>query len=125
MPEADLYVETKISSTGAPIFAQVSYSNPVPVTLSAPTPNGNVGTPLAVTGTTGNVALPAGAAVMISNIGTVLAFTTLGVGNTTTATTGGIPIAGGTSLTLGVGTNTFLAAITSSGTTTLNTAGIG
>lgn len=119
MAEADLY---QLNGT---VFQAASFSNPIPVALSAPVPNGHIGTPLAVTASTGNVALPAGAAVLISNIGSVMAFVALGIGNSTTATTGGIAIAGPGALTLGVGTSTYLAAITATGTTTLNTAGIG
>ncbi len=125
MPESDLFVQTEISSTGAPSFAPVGYANPVPVAAFAPAPNGHVGTPLAVTSSTGNVALPAGQAVLISNTGSVMAFLALGIGNTTTATTAGIAVPGPGQISFGVGANTYLAAITASGTTTLNTAGIG
>ena len=86
------------------------------------TPNGNTAT-LAVTNASGNVALPAGASVMVSNVGsTNTAYIALSVG-AGTATTAGIAIPAGGAVGLTVGSNTYINAITASSTTTLNIAG--
>lgn len=109
-------------------WVATSATNPQPVnaTVSASvsgfTPNGNVATPLAVTGTTGRVALPAGTSILISNPGATTAYVRLG-DVTVAATTSDIPVQAGGAVGLTVGANTHLAAITASSTTTINLAG--
>lgn len=76
---------------------------------------------LAVTGTTANVALPTSdATLIIQNVGAQNAFFNLGVGNGTTATTSNFSLPSGATISLGIGSNTYLAAITATGSTTLN-----
>lgn len=78
---------------------------------------------LSVTTTTANVALPAGAQDLITNTGTQAVYIALGVGAGTTATTSGFYIAAGGSVMLTVGSNTYIAAITATGTSSLQIAG--
>lgn len=128
--EADLYGLTGVGATGQPIFEPISPTNPLPVnatvsvsaSISGFTPNGNVAIPLAVTGTTARVALPAGASVLVSNPGSTAAYVRLG-DVTVAATTSDIPVPAGGAVGLTVGANTYLAAITASSTTTINLAG--
>jgi hypothetical protein len=90
--------------------------DPPPSSVIAPT-----STPLAVSSSSSNVALPASApysTVYVFNEGTVEAFIALG-GNSVVATTTGIAVPAGTGLSLWAGSNTYLAAITASSTTTL------
>jgi hypothetical protein len=86
------------------------------------TPGGTYSTPLTVTTTSSAVALPAGTTVAVYNTGAQTAYVTLGVG-APTATTAQIAIAPGGAQGFTVGSNTYLAAITASGSTTLNIAG--
>ena len=80
-------------------------------------PTGNA--TLAVTTSTASVALgSAGPTALITNNGAATAYVALG-GSGVTATTSGTPINAGQSVTLDVGTNTYLAAITASGTASL------
>ena len=81
------------------------------------------GTPLAVTSTTGQEALPAGATVQVSNVGSNLAYVNFGTSGSVTATTSNLPIPGGSTVWITVGANTNIAAITGSSTTTLNLIG--
>lgn len=111
----------------AGIWSPVSGTTPLPVdaTVSASVdgfaPNGSTAT-LAVTTSTGRVALPAGTVVLVSNTGSTTAFAKLGSGSVTAATTD-IPIFGNSTIAMTVGANVDLAAITASGTTTLNLQG--
>lgn len=110
-------------------FVPVSSTNPCPVsgtfstTLSGFTPNGSYSSPLSVSTSSANVAVPTGTVVIVSNTGSATAYVNLGTSNAVTATTSGLPIPGGSSVSVTVGSNTYLAAITSSSTTTLNLAG--
>ena len=92
-------------------------------TLSGFTPASVYSTPLSVTSTTSNIALPAGAVVAVYNPGATNAYVKLGPSNAVVATTADdvIPPGGGCGFT--VGSNTFLAAITSATNTTLNISG--
>lgn len=72
---------------------------------------------------TAQVALPAGVAVEVFNTGTNTAFVNLGTSSGVTSSTLDIPIAANSWLGFAVGTNTNIAAITSSGTATLTIAG--
>ena len=120
------------STGGSPPWAPCSPSNPLNVTDggggagAAPfTPNGNFGTPLSVSNSSNSVALPSGTSVVLSNIGANAAYCNLGVGSAT-ATTANLLVPAGGSAGLTVGSNTFLACITASSTTTINvTAGSG
>lgn len=111
----------------AGVWSPVSGTTPLPVdaTVSASVdgfaPNGSTAT-LAVTTSTGRVALPAGTVVLVSNTGSTTAFAKLGSGSVTAATTD-IPIFGNSTIAMTVGANVDLAAITASGTTTLNLQG--
>lgn len=95
----------------------------VSASISGFTPGGTYATPLSVSGTSANVALPAGATVVVYNTGSVAAFTKLGTSNAVTATTADDQIAPGGWMSFTVGSNTFLAAITASSTTALNISG--
>lgn len=76
---------------------------------------------LAVSNSSSNVALPtADPTLIIQNVGTTTFFFNLGVGNTTTAATTNNSLPPGAMIAVNVGANTYLAAITSSGTSTAN-----
>ena len=88
-------------------------------------PGGAYATPLSVSSTSSNVALPAGTTVVVYNVGTNPAYVKLGTSSAVTATTSNDFVPAGGWLALTVGANTYLAAITS-GTaafTTLNISG--
>lgn len=87
-------------------------------------PNGNITAQMAVGTSSTNAALPAGGGltVRISNVGTNPAYVHLG-GPAVTATIADQLVAPASVVDLTVGTNTFIAAITSTLTTTLNMAG--
>lgn len=108
----------------------VSAANPLPVsatvnanaTVTGFTPNGSVAS-LSVTNSTGNVALPTGTVVLVTNTGsTNIAYIKLSVG-AGTATTSDMALVAGASVGLTVGSNTYINAITSSSTTTLRITG--
>lgn len=121
------YLTTSCGTAPTPCFVQYGSTLPVSgsfsATLSGFTPNGNYATPLAVTTTTGNVALPSGTSVLVQNVGSNVAYVNLGTSGAVTATTSSIAVPAGGGCSLTVGSNTFLAAITASSTTTLNLAG--
>lgn len=96
-------------------------SGSISTSLSGFTPNGNVAS-LAVTNASANVALPAGTVVAVANTGSTDASIKLSAGASTAATTDFILKAGAT-VGLTVGSNTFINAITSSGSTVLSLAG--
>jgi hypothetical protein len=77
---------------------------------------------LFVGATSSRVALPSGAVVIVYNTGANAAFVTLG-GSTVTATAGNDLIPAGGWMAFTVGPNTFLAAIETAGTTSLNISG--
>jgi hypothetical protein len=77
---------------------------------------------LSVSATSARVALPTGSTIVVYNTGSVAAYVTLG-GSTVTATTGNDVIQPSSWSAFTVGTNTYLAAITSSSTTALNISG--
>lgn len=91
-------------------------------TLGGFAPNGNYAT-LAVSNSTGNVALPAGVVVLVQNIGATTAYVNLGTSNAVTATTAQIQVPASSWIALTVGSNTYLAGITASSTTTLTLIG--
>jgi len=94
----------------------------VSATFSPFAPNGNFAT-LSVGSSTGNVALPTGTAVDVSNTGSFAAFVNLGATSGTTATASDIQVAPGGFKCFAVGSNTYLAAIETAGATNLNIAG--
>jgi hypothetical protein len=109
------------SGTGS-CSGPVSPTNPMPVTgLTGfqPTP---AYTSLSVSTTSSSVALPQGATVVVYNTGSNTAFVTLG-NSSVTATTSNDIIPPNGWMAFAVGPNTFLAAIVTSGTTTLNLSG--
>ena len=77
---------------------------------------------LAVSTTSARVALPVGATVMVYNTGSNAAFVAFG-SNAVTATTANDEIPAGGALPFAPGSNSFLAAITASGATSLNLTG--
>lgn len=121
--EADLYALAPDN-----VFKPVTADNPLHIagsfsaTISGFAPNGNAGTPIAVTGTTSATVLPAGEVVVFSNVGSVTAFLKLGDSGVSVDNTG-LPIFASGQFALTVGVNTYAAAITSSGTTTINMTG--
>ncbi len=110
---------TRVVNTAAdPVQVSGSFS----ATLSGFTPNGNVAS-LSVTNSSGNVALPAGTVVAVTNTGTTnTAYIKLSVGAGTAATTD-MALVPGATVGLTVGSNTYINAITASSTTTLRMAG--
>jgi len=106
----------------------VSSSNPLPVSgsfsasLSGFAPGSAYATPLSVSTTSARVALPTGSTVVVYNTGSAAAYVQLG-GSSVTATAANDVIAAGGWLALTVNSNTYLAAITASGSTTLNLSG--
>ena len=87
-------------------------------------PSGTYTTPLSVSNVSANTAINGADPVQsITNTGSVTAYVNLGTTNAITATTSDIAIAAGATVPLTVGSNTYLAAITSTGSTTLNIAG--
>ena len=101
----------------------VSAANPLPVnaTLTGFAPNGTDSTPLAATTSSAQQALPAASSVVnVFNNGSITAYVKLGTSGSVTATTSNIPIAANSGCALVVGANTNIAAITGSGSTTLN-----
>ena len=115
-------------TAGGSCAGPVSASNPLPVTgsfsatLSGFAPGSAYATPLGVSTTSARVALPAGSVVVVYNTGASAAFVQLG-GAAVTATTANDVVAPGGWTAFTVGTNSFLAAVTSSGTTSLNISG--
>ena len=109
-------------------YVAISAANPLPVNASvtasiAPfAPGTGAVATLAVTNSTGNVALPAGATIEVFNVGANTAYLALGNAGVT-ATTGGIPLASGSWIGLAPGTDSYLAAITGSSTTSLTIIG--
>lgn len=83
---------------------------------------GAIGTALSVSNVSSNVALPTGATIEVDNVGSNGAFVFLG-GNSVAATTAELYIPAGGTKWFTVGTNGYLAGITSSSTTTLNITG--
>ena len=101
----------------------VNVSGSFAATLSGFTPNGNVGTPVSVTTTSSSQQLPAtSAVVLIGNKGSSPAYVRLG-DSSVAATVNDIMVPAGGGCALTVGANTYIAAITASASTTLNTAG--
>ena len=86
------------------------------------TPNGNYAT-LAVGSTTANVALPAGSAITVYNVGTGIAYINLGTSSGVTATTSNMQIGPLSKASFIVGSNTYIAAIENQVATTLVIAG--
>jgi hypothetical protein len=84
-------------------------------TLGGFAPNGNYAN-LTSAGTSGSVALPAGAVVLISNTGTTTVSCTLGVGSAT-ALANEIQVPASSSVSVTVGSNTFGACIDQTGST--------
>ena len=79
----------------------------------------NYATPLTVTSTSSQLTLPTGTSITVYNIGTVPAYVKIGTGGVT-ATTANDVVQPGSWIGFAPGANTTLAAITVSGTTTLN-----
>lgn len=90
-------------------------------TLAGFTPNGNVAN-LSVSTASANVALPAGPVVAVLNSGSTDASIKLSVGAGSAATTDFV-LKSGATVGLTVGSNTYINAITASGSTTLSVAG--
>ena len=108
--------------------AAVSVSNPLPVnasvtaTVSGFAPGSVYGTPLSVSTVSSTATLPSGTTVVAYNVGGVGAYCKLGTaGVTATVSDDYIPQNGAASYT--VGSNTLLACLTASSTTTINTSG--
>jgi len=86
-------------------------------------PGGSYISPLSVTNSSGNAALPTGAEVVVYNVGANAVYVKLGTSNAVTATTSDDYISAGGALALTVGSNTYIAAITATSTSTLNVSG--
>jgi hypothetical protein len=104
----------------AALAGSVSQGSALPFTPSS-TING---ASLSVGTTSTSVGLPSGATVLVSNSGSQDAYITLGTTIAVMATTSGTYVkAGVTGMQITVGSNSYLAAITASGSTTLNISG--
>jgi hypothetical protein len=114
------------SANGA-CTAPVSSANPLPITGSL-TANLGVyapaaaGTPLSVSTSSSRVALPAGTTVVVYNTGSSAAYVAFGGSGVTAANTNDL-IQPGSWAAFAPGSATYLAAITASGTTSLNVSG--
>ena len=103
---------------------QLKIAGNITASLGGFQPSGTYTTPLSVSSTSSNTAISGSDPVqMITNVGSVTAYVNLGTSAAVVATTSDIPISAGASVPLTVGSNTYLAAITASSTTTLNIAG--
>lgn len=100
----------------------VTISGQVSTILAGFAPNGNVAS-LTVTTASNITTLPVGSTVAITNIGQNGAYVTIGETSTVVASTSGIYVPGGGSVGIAVGSNTHIASITLSGSTTLSLAG--
>ena len=115
-------------STSGKCAGPVSATNPFPVTgtfsatLSGFAPGSAYATPLSASTTSSRVVLPAATVVVVYNTGSSAAYVQLG-GSGVTATTSADVIQSGSWMAFAVGSNTYLAAITASGSTTLNISG--
>ena len=113
--------------SGGACTGPVTSSNPLPIsgtfsaTLSGFAPGASYAS-LSASSSSSNVALPTGATVVVYNTGSVAAYVKLG-GSSVTATTGADVVPAGGWMAFTVGANTYLAAITASGSTTLNLSG--
>jgi hypothetical protein len=94
---------------------QLQVSASVTASVTGFAPNGNYAS-ITSAGTSGSVALPAGAVVVFSNTGTTTVSCTLGVGSAT-AVAGEIQIPASSSVAFTVGSNTFGACIDQTGST--------
>lgn len=92
------------------------------VSASPFAPNGGTAS-LTVGATTSNVALPSGATVLVTNTGTQTAFIRLGTSNSVVATALNLPVLSGQTIAVAPGSNTWLAAIETGGSTTLRLSG--
>jgi hypothetical protein len=125
--ESDNYCVAPVASGSQ--WQPCSSSNPLAIsgsftaTLSGFTPNGSYGTPLSVSTSTAQTSLPSGTVVFVQNVGSTLAYVNLGTSSSVTATTSDIAVPAGGGCSLTVGSNTNIAAITASSTTTLNLVG--
>src|SRR6185503_18659846 len=102
------------ASFTSPCFVQYGSTLPISGTISTTVsgfaPNGSVAN-LSVTSASGDVALPTGTTVVVTNKGSTTAYVSLSVGAGSAATTD-IPVLAGAAVGLTVGSNTFLNAIT-------------
>ena len=119
--------ETVNSVTGANNCVDVSAANPFNVNASVSVggfaPGGSYISPLSVTNSSSNAALPTGTEVVVYNVGANAVYVKLGTSNAVTATTSDDYISAGGALALTVGSNTYIAAITAASTSTLNVSG--
>lgn len=104
-----------------PCFIQYGATLPVTASIAGFAPNGSVSN-LSVSNVTGNVALPSGASVVVTNTGANTAHVKLSVGAGSAATTD-LAVVAGAAVGFTVGSNTFINAITDASTTTLSLAG--
>lgn len=118
---------TGCPSSGPPCF--IPYGPTVPIsgsfsaTISGFAPNGNYSAPLSVTTSGTETGLPVGVVVAASNVGSNPMWINLGTTSGVTATTSDISIPAGCTVPLTVGSNSFIAGISTGGSTTLNLAG--
>ena len=115
------------SSTG-PCAGPISASNPLPISGSistnvAPFTPGGVYASLTASAVSSRVALPAGVVVVVYNTGTNAAFVQFGGASAVATTSAGDVVQPGSWLAFTAGSNTYLAAITASGSTTLALSG--
>ena len=111
-----------LSVTMASDQGAIPVSGSFSATLSGFQPGSAYATPLSVSTTSSRVALPAGTVVVVYNTGSAAAYVQLG-GSGVAATTSNDVVPAGGWMAFTVGSNGYLAAITASGTTSLNLSG--
>ncbi len=103
-----------------PAFAQISGTFSATLSGFQPTP---AYSQLSASNVTSSVALPSGTTVVVYNTGSTAAYVRLGTSNVAATTTAGDVIQPNSWMAFTVGSNTYLAAITSSGATALTISG--
>lgn len=117
-----------IPLVGSPL-EPINSGNPVPISgsitasLAGFTPSGSYASPLSVSNSSANVALPTGTVVAVYNVGSTAAYCKLGTTNAVTATTSDDYVPSNSAVGYTVGSNTYIACITASSTTTINVSG--
>ncbi len=111
-----------VSMQGVPGGQPVPITGTVSASIGGFAPTPAYATPLSVTTTSNRVAAPTGTVAVVYNVGSTDAYVTIGGSSVAASTSGDVVKAGGW-MAFTLGSNTFIAAITSSGTTTLNVSG--
>lgn len=129
VPPVEVYLHNPtIGQPSLPVTAlnpfPVTVENAITASLAPFTPGGQYATPLSVSGTSANVAVPTNTGtVAVYNVGANAAYCKLGTSNAVVATTSDEYVPANSAVGFGVGSNTWIACITASSTTTVNLSG--